>query len=215
MVKRINWLFKGVDLLIVILGITIAFNLNTWKDFRRNQSEAREYLKSFLDECQDNRTALQQNLEAGKQKQNQIDSLIDCLEDPTCPAQTIQKRSLNMLSLANKTRFTTTMDNITYSGDFSLIRDKALRKQILELYASYEGLDELEDFSLGYIKTYFGPLLLENRRAEQLLSASFRSEMSYLALVYRNLVIQQTNGYDLTIQKLDTLIEALQERLQA
>jgi hypothetical protein len=215
MVKRINWLSKGVDLLIVILGITIAFNLNTWKDFRRNQSEAREYLKSFLDECQDNRTALQQNLEAGKQKQNQIDSLIDCLEDPTCPAQTIQKRSLNMLSLANKTRFTTTMDNITYSGDFSLIRDKALRKQILELYASYEGLDELEDFSLGYIKTYFGPLLLENRRAEQLLSASFRSEMSYLALVYRNLVIQQTDGYDLTIQKLDTLIEALQERLQA
>ncbi len=215
MVKRINWLSKGVDLLIVILGITIAFNLNTWKDFRRNQSEAREYLKSFLDECQDNRTALQQNLEAGKQKQNQIDSLIDCLEDPTCPAQTIQKRSLNMLSLANKTRFTTTMDNITYSGDFSLIRDKALRKQILELYASYEGLDELEDFSLGYIKTYFGPLLLENRRAEQLLSASFRSEMSYLALVYRNLVIQQTDGYDLTIQKLDALIEALQERLQA
>jgi hypothetical protein len=60
---NIDWKSKLIDLLIVIIGITIAFQLEDINEFKKSKAQEKDYLKSFYKENQDNETHLTQTLE--------------------------------------------------------------------------------------------------------------------------------------------------------
>ncbi len=210
---RINWGSKFVDLIIVIAGITIAFSLNTWKENHEKTQEQREYLNSFLDESRANKSAIQESLGFYEEKVANIDSLVMLLNDRRSAAGPIKTRSLNLLLTTDGARLTTTMDNITYSGEFGVIRDKALRREIVKTYNAFDNLQAFEELSLGYIKKYIGPILMENSTDRQLKASAFRSEMERVALIYEGSVYQQIRGCQKTIEQLDHLIGQLESAL--
>ena len=45
--RAVAWLDKLVDLLVVILGISIAFGINNWADGRKNERKKEQYLVSL------------------------------------------------------------------------------------------------------------------------------------------------------------------------
>lgn len=209
----VNWLSKLIDLLIVILGITIAFNLNTWKESRQNLSKQQEYLQSFLSESLDNQTSLKKSLDFCRRQESNIDTLLTVVNTSDSQAEEVKKYALRLLYLSGEQRYSATMENITSSGEFSLIRDRGLRKKIVQNYRFFEELDKLEELSHGFVRKYFGPILLENRKRSQLESQEFQSEIGYLAMVYRGSVAQQAEGYEFALDKVNALIEALEKQL--
>ena len=59
----IDWKSKLIDLLIVITGITIAFQLNNLNESNKSKTQERDYLKSFYEENRDNESSLSLALE--------------------------------------------------------------------------------------------------------------------------------------------------------
>ena len=72
--STIDWKSKFLDLLIVIIGITIAFKLNTWNESIKEHSELEIYLQSFQEE-----TAL--NIEDPIKPQPTINNLLNIFKN--------------------------------------------------------------------------------------------------------------------------------------
>ena len=67
---NIDWKSKFIDLLIVIIGITIAFKLNTWNESITTNLEAKDYIESFYQENITNETNLSSALEFSESNKN-------------------------------------------------------------------------------------------------------------------------------------------------
>ena len=50
--KKINWQYALGEVIIVSIGITIAFALNNWKEARNNQKIKQQYLSSLKTDIQ-------------------------------------------------------------------------------------------------------------------------------------------------------------------
>ena len=61
--RAVAWLDKLVDLLVVILGISIAFGINNWADGRKNERKKQRYLVSLKSDLQKDSVDLNSNLE--------------------------------------------------------------------------------------------------------------------------------------------------------
>lgn len=59
MMKKINWMDHLVNLVVVIVGISIAFGLNRYSENKKEEKLEQEYLKSFSEDLKDDVAQLQ------------------------------------------------------------------------------------------------------------------------------------------------------------
>ena len=75
---KIDWKSKFIDLLIVIVGISIAFKLNTWNESNKANREIQEYILSFNEESLDNKATLNNALEYSLSIKKDLSQIIFC-----------------------------------------------------------------------------------------------------------------------------------------
>ena len=133
-----------MDLLVVILGITIAFGIDSWAEGRKNERVEQKYLRNLqvdlkkdsarLVHLSDNIDTMQYSLRAVMKlygNVNKSDSI-----------------GYYLTTLGNDIRFSP--ENYTYealqqSGDFRLVRSDSLRLELSRLYDDYKRYDEQEE----------------------------------------------------------------------
>ena len=144
---KINWTSKLVDLLIVIVGISIAFKLNTWNETNKVNRDIRDYLLSFQEECVSNKSALTAAHKYSTSIKKDLDSLKVLLIREDFDHKNIKTYVSKLMGLSNFMPVTTTMDNITASGQFGLIKNAVLKKLLIDTYKTYKS--KRKDFILN------------------------------------------------------------------
>ena len=119
---NIEWKSKVIDLLIVIIGITIAFQLNNWNESKKSDLEVKDYIESFYGENIDNEANLVSALEFSVSNKKNIDTLKQTLLSKNYTDKRIKILTASMMGLAGYSPSITTMENITASGEFELIK---------------------------------------------------------------------------------------------
>ncbi len=210
---NIDWKSKFIDLLIVIIGITIAFKLNTWNESITTNLEAKDYIESFYEENIINETNLSSALEFSESNKKDIDTLKQILQSKKYDDKRIKILSASMMALANYSPSITTMENITASGEFKLIKDVELRKQIIDTYNSYNAALKLEDLLSDYVNKYVTPFFFENVRFSDFSSihSDFIKEPLFENIVfgYEVLLSQEIKGYQDNLKEIKLLNEKL------
>jgi len=210
---NIDWKSKIIDLLIVIIGITIAFKLNTWNESITTNLEAKDYMESFYEENIINETNLSSALEFSESNKKDIDTLKQILQSKKYDDKRIKILSASMMALANYSPSITTMENITASGEFKLIKDVELRKQIINTYNSYNAALKLEDLLSDYVNKYVTPFFFENVRFSDFssINSDFIEEPLFENIVfgYEILLSQQIKGYQDNLDEVKLLNEKL------
>ena len=162
--RKIDWRSKLIDLFIVVLGITIAFKLNTWNETRRSKEKAKNYIESFIGENSKNEENLVSALEFSTANLTRIDTLKFLLLSKQYSDSRIQTLTTNMMALANYNPSVTTMENIKASGDFEILQDVELRKGIINTYNAYETTAKLEVMLMDYVNEYVTPYFIKGVR---------------------------------------------------
>lgn len=206
---QIDWKSKFLDFLIVVIGITIAFKLNTWNESRKAATEEKSYLISFNEESIINENNLKEALEHSKLVMQEIENIKGPLLSKNYNDQDIKILIGSMISMANFTPITTTMDNISASGEFDLITDMELRKNLIITYDSFKTTSRLEKVLEDYVDKYLTPFLLQNYRLNDL--SPINSEnlqepvFENIVIGYEALLQQKINGYEATLERLQSL----------
>jgi len=210
---KIDWNSKLIDLLIVIIGITIAFQLNNLNESNKSKTQEKDYLKSFYEENIDNELSLSLALEFGLKTKNDIDSLKQILLSKNYEDGRIKNLSANMLTMSDFHPSLITMENITASGDFDIIRNFEYREKIIDTYNSYQTTSQLEGILSDYVNQYVTPFFFEYIRFSDFssLKENFtkKPEFENIVLGYDVLLTQKLKGYEVNLEKLKKLNQLL------
>jgi len=210
---NIEWKSKVIDLLIVIIGITIAFQLNNWNESKKSDLEVKDYIESFYEENIDNEANLVSALEFSVSNKKNIDTLKQILLSKNYTDKRIKILTASMMGLAGYSPSITTMENITASGEFELIKDIELRKKIISTYNTYNTTLKLEGLLAEYVNTYVTPFFFDNVRFSDFSSihSDFIKEPLFENIVfgYEVLLNQQIRGYQDNLKKIKLLNENL------
>jgi len=210
---KIDWKSKLIDLLIVVIGITIAFQLNNLNESNKSKAKEKDYLKSFYEENRDNESNLSLALEFAIRTKNDIDSLKQILLSKDYQNDRIKNLSASMMVLSDFNPSLITMENITASGDFELISNFEYREKLIDTYNSYQTTSQLEGILSDYVNQYVTPFLFKNVRFSDFtsLKENFikKPEFENIVLGYDALLTQKLKGYEGNIVKLKKLNQLL------
>ncbi len=210
---NIDWKSKIIDLLIVIVGISIAFKLNTWNESIKTDLEAKNYIESFYEENRANEANLVSALKYSESNIKKIDTLKQILLSKNYEEKRIKNLALRMLGQSSFTPSITTMENVTASGEFKFIKNIELRRKIINTYKSFQRTLKLEEILFDYSNDYLSPFLFENVRYSDFSSIDsdyFKKPFfENIVIAYSILLGQQIRGYQSTLEKIKLLDEEL------
>ncbi len=153
------WLDKLVDLLVVILGISIAFGINNWADSRKNDRKKEQYLVNLSHDLRVDSLALVKHEQGLENLRNVIDTLqMLTYRRELSKADTIAKVFMRLGSVGFFTPEDYTYRALQQTGDFSLLSADSMQLAVAKLYDTYEKLQIQEDLyktiQLDYVVPY-------------------------------------------------------------
>ncbi len=158
---RINWRYTIGEVLIVFIGITIAFSMNTWKEQRSLSAQKNQYIQSLLDDLDKERVHLEQNAGEFRLKIETARNVLDYMRNGTGTPDSALMRFFQLAQLINYNPPRVTYDIMVNTGDLDLINPLSMQKQLALHYANQREVDQ--DYErLKQINTrYFADLMVE------------------------------------------------------
>ena len=127
------------EILLVVIGILIALQVNNWNDTRKNNKESRGALLSLQEDFQDNVVQIKKTAYLVDRMTHYTHNLINVIDRDSL---TINPDSLGLyltVGAASWSRVETvssTYDALSGAGKLDLIRNKKLRKLLAEFYTT-------------------------------------------------------------------------------
>lgn len=152
------------EIVLVVIGILIALNINNWNEAKKNKVVERQLLTSLLQEFETNLHILAKTVETNTKI---IESSIEIgkFTGPSLPILSEKELSQNMVGAFKSTSHYVpnkgTYDEINNSGKLSLISDSFLRKAISELQSQLE-LVKVQENGVGKVQNYTHQFFLNN-----------------------------------------------------
>lgn len=199
--SRSNWLKLSLELIAVFVGISAGFFMNNYQENKRDIKLEQKYLESFhknllvdsieikkhIAEDQNNLSASQQavfTMARGKLSRDSALALMSVIG------------TFNNLNMQDAT-----YESIVNSGNLGLIRDWALREELVNYYTYQQSIRDVEEVYNDYLNTYVLPFLF---KSVDLLSGEFAEDFRTDSREFKNI----TAGYYLLAdQRMDMLME--------
>ena len=154
--KRINWKYALGEIIIVIIGITIAFSLNNWKENRADEQLKNQYLENLISDIEHELEILQSNQESFQNKLELIKEIRPFLGNPNTKRDSTITKVFKLAQAVPFYPVNATYQTLVNSGDMKLIDDFELRRSIEEHYSfhnvvlqDYERIDAIHKKYLG------------------------------------------------------------------
>jgi len=156
---NIRWADKVVDLIVVILGITIAFALNNWNNNQQDAKLRKKYLNSLYDDLKKDSTNLAASLKGIEKEKLVIDTIFykiaDKEQDRTAQIASSFSRVGNIAGSFSSENYI--YKAMLQSGNIALLSD-SLQIMLGELNDIYESLNEQQETFEKIVFTYAVPI---------------------------------------------------------
>ncbi|WP_424964247.1 hypothetical protein [Ekhidna sp.] len=216
--KSINWFDHLFNFLAVILGVSLAFYVNSTAEEKRLNTETLQIINSFTEElARDRRVYENYQLVENKMRLERLDKVIDLISKrKTDSLDYLVMRSLPFTNYAPQA---VTFKSTSATGKFDLLNDYDLRMNLSKYYtvtakeAEYRGAGQVEFYQDNIM-----PWLIQNtdfiqRDASALLDREFLN----MLIIYRDLIHNKIRQYEVLAERsaeleaeLDTLKSTLQ-----
>ena len=216
--KKINWGDHITNLIVVILGITIAFYLEGWKEENKLSKLEQQYLGSLLTDLDNDKTYLDTLLLINENITHSLEILT---------AATIGKE-YNNDSLANYVYTigfipsfqpqVVTYESAKTTGNLGTIKKLEVRKAVIELYEQwYRAAREMDQTMTDHTQTFTQPYFMKNLHFNQngQLNADFLNdnELRNILFAQKNINQLRSDFYKTLEVELDKVIETVSEEL--
>lgn len=136
------------EIFLVVIGILIALQVNTWNHQRKDRKLEKQYLQDMLLDLKTDSLALNQELELSDQQIRAKRALMAFYNGHAYPNDSLINFFFMQVDIMlHFNPVTTTLDEMKSTGNISVIRNVKLRRQILKTYNEYENFKD-EDESL-------------------------------------------------------------------
>jgi hypothetical protein len=142
---------KAFDLLMVIIGVTIAFQLNSLKQDSDQRSLERFYLESLVSDLDKDILEYEDNVRELRFDYKKVYSWVSQMERTENASDSLGLVVLNIMSIKTFEGHKNTYSTILASNGLSIIENPDIRNLILDHYRLYASLERFENNYLSVI----------------------------------------------------------------
>ncbi|MDO1501382.1 DUF6090 family protein [Winogradskyella maritima] len=168
MAKTSSWKYTLREIIIVIIGITIAFSMNKCAESRSNTKLKEQYLTNLKSDIEADRLQLENNIEAIDKKIKVCEQIIPVLNTNSQQGMSLLTNVFEIVEYENFNSKKTTYLTLVNSGDLKLIEDFELKTAIQQHYSNYEEMADDYIRHTSLIQDYLGNYLVNNADYDQM-----------------------------------------------
>ena len=131
------------EIVLVMIGILLALQVNNWNTERLNKQTEKDYYCQLVVDFESDKTELFKLIEASKQRVKLSRQLLLDLDTKTKTKEELIQGLFASLRSDSFIPSKSTIIDLTSSGRLSLIKDKALRKEIFKYYEDTDNKTEI------------------------------------------------------------------------
>jgi len=211
---KIDWKYALGEIVIVIIGISIAFSLNNWAESRGDRKAATQYLTHLYRDLQEDTKSLDENIVKLEACLKSINAIVPHLRQVLPGRDTVYRKIFTLAIPVNFFPKDATYQTLVNSGDFKLIDDFHLKSTIEEQYGFYKILAKEYDRQDGFNAKYMGDFFIHQLDYDAL----YRGNLDFMDNPLLRNIIQSLRGvYMLKLnvsKKARDRAEALQAKIE-
>lgn len=156
-------LYATGEIVLVVVGILIALQINTWNENQQNRRSESAYLKELLEDFELN---LQNSKSVAHRIEEVVPRLIGLLEQSALetPTRTLDSLNQDFVLLQTMPAYSSsnrTYDNLIGSGDFRLITSPEIKTALANYYKALEILKLVQGSHEMELVNSFQPYIIE------------------------------------------------------
>lgn len=155
-----------MNLMVVILGISIAFYMEGYREAKANRALERKYIESLITDLNADIAALDTLTGLNQMINGSIVALLEASDEK--PYTNPTKFRNDLLGILYNPPFEpqrTVYESIKSSGQINVLSDFELGKQVTELYEQYyRGTYQYDEVLTDHVNTYIKPYLLRETK---------------------------------------------------
>lgn len=149
------------EILLVVIGILIALQINTWNEERVNRKQEIFYLGKLSQNMAQDTTYLQQRIEGLTNTETGLQQLQQEIQDPEL-LEFSDSLSIALLGVQRFSPQTSTMDNLISTGKLDLIQNQSLVDSLFVYYNDLNNYpDQMNNSNDTYTRETIGPRLMQ------------------------------------------------------
>ena len=160
--KKIDWLNHVLEFAVVIIGILIAFQLNTCRESKKEAKLVDNHIASIIDESKFNRSQINFSIESASKTIQKLDSLMNLLTIQSNNLPVIDKLSKDLLNLDYCYIKRNAYNSLIQSSDVRFVEDFKLKENIISLYEYYRWLESVDKTNQDFYLKYYQPFVMQN-----------------------------------------------------
>lgn len=186
--KKIDWLNHGLEFLMVVVGILIAFQLNTCSENKKNQAVIDQHIVNLIEECEFNLKMVNNIIEKTQEASTNLNQLMGLIQKGESWDQvnglTLQQLDYTAIYLKNNA-----YNSLIQSGDIRNVKDFNLKNDIINLYEYYTWTQSYErvngevfaGYFLPYVMTEFDMFALSTQSPEVYTNQRFKNALGSMS----------------------------------
>ena len=137
------------EIVLVVIGIFIAIQLNNLNEKRKQQNREEEYYCKLLEDVQQDLIQIDQLIVESEKRIIASNQLLALLQQENLNSKLIANKMLEAISLVTYTfkPNIAAFEDIKSSGNLAILRDEEIKSKLLEYYASIEGIVDVVDIN--------------------------------------------------------------------
>lgn len=162
--RRQDWFALILELVVVVIGIFLAFQVDRWYEGQRVKAELQAHLASLIEDFAENETRLSSAMSVGKQE---MEAAITLRAEIRKDSPDLSVAELNQLisqisSLPTFQAVDLAYENLINAGTLSDLPSSDLKKELAEFYAAYELTKLIQNTQELQFVTLWQPYALNN-----------------------------------------------------
>lgn len=166
---KATWNYTLREIIIVIIGITIAFSMNKCADNVKDNKLKKEYLINLQSDIKADKAELMKNIEAIEQKINTCREIIPVLNTGEKQGMSLMNNVFTILEYETFSPKNITYKTLINSGDLKLIDDFQLKTAIQGHYTNYQDMLDVYTRHISLIQDYLGNYMINYADYDQLM----------------------------------------------
>ena len=133
--------YAAGEIFLVVVGILIALQVNTWNEGRKNTADMKDAIKTLVSEIEFNESYLDNQVDRINEELNEIEHFINEVNVPDeamVPDSVITELIRNVSSLSFTPLRRNAYGNLINSGAINYVRNDTLKLELIDIERSYQ-----------------------------------------------------------------------------
>jgi hypothetical protein len=218
--KKSRWSRYILELLVVFIGVTAGFLMNSWREDSLEKELEHNYLNSFYTEIQQDRENLDSLQIRIQQKIDELTNFIKATEVAGIPLSEDQAKQIvsKILYIEWFPPSNDTYEDIINSGNLNIISNYQTKESLSSYYSFLEELANVEGYYSDHMNNNVFPYLYKNYHLYRM---EFTSPSGYQNVEFTNLYLgviaflqENLNMYATALEKNLVLLSLLESELE-